>query len=104
MIKFYSDEMVPAAVTEGGVDVLTARDAGRLRYPDAAQLAFATEQGRVMITMDEDYWILHSQGQPHAGIAYTPQAHRTFGEMIQALLLIHGAMDPEEMRNRVEHL
>ena len=108
MIKFYSDEMVPSAVTRGlqlrGVDVLTAQAAGRLGLPDDQQLAYATDTGRVMLTMDCDYLLLHHRGQPHAGIAYAAQGQRTHGQTIRAILLIHGAMDPEEMRNRIEDL
>jgi predicted nuclease of predicted toxin-antitoxin system len=61
-IKFYFDEHVPQAVADGlrrrGVDVLVVQDTGRRGAPDDEQLAFASQQGRVMVTMDSDYLIL----------------------------------------------
>ncbi|HKQ77253.1 MAG TPA: DUF5615 family PIN-like protein [Blastocatellia bacterium] len=57
-IKFYFDEHVPQAVADGlrrrGVDVLIVHAAGRRGLSDDEQLAFASQQGRVLVTMDSD--------------------------------------------------
>lgn len=107
-IKFYFDEHIPRPVADGlqrrGVDVLTAQAAGRTGLPDDEQLAFATEQGRVMVTMDADFLILASQGLHHAGIAYAKPGTRSIGQLIQKLKLIHDVLTPAAMQDHVEYL
>jgi len=107
-IKFYFDEHIPQAVADGllrrGVDVLTTRAAGRAGLPDDEQLTFATEQGRVLVTMDSDFLILAAQGDHHAGIAYAKPGSRSIGQLIQRLKLIHDVLAPTTMRDHVEYL
>ena len=107
-IKFYFDEHVPQAVADGlrrrGVDVLVVQDTGRRGVPDDEQLAFASQQGRVMVTMDSDYLILAAQSATHAGIAYAKPGTRSVGQLIQKLKLIHDVLTPAEMENHIEYL
>ncbi len=107
-IKFYFDEHVPQAVADGlrrrGVDVLVVQAAGRRGLSDDEQLAFASQQGRVMVTMDSDYLILAAQGPSHAGIAYAKPGMRSVGQLIQKLKLIHDVLTPAEMENHIEYL
>jgi predicted nuclease of predicted toxin-antitoxin system len=107
-IKFYFDEHVPQAVADGlrrrGVDVLILQAAGRSGLPDAEQLDFASQQGRVMVTMDSDYLILAAQSISHTGIAYVKPGTRSIGQLIQKLKLIHDVLTPAEMENHVEYL
>lgn len=107
-IKFYFDEHIPRAVADGlqrrGVDVLTTQAAGRTGLPDDEQLAFATAQGRVMVTMDSDFLILAAQGTHHAGIAYAKPGTRSIGQLIQKLKLIHDLLAPAAMQDHVEYL
>ncbi len=77
---------------------------GLVSASDEEQLAFAREQGHVIMTHDEDFLILHSQEVPHAGLAYCPPDTPPIGHIMQALLLIWGVMEPEEMANHVEFL
>jgi hypothetical protein len=102
------DQHIPAAVTNGllrhGVNVLTAQDAERCGLPDADQLAFATAQHRVMVTFDPDFLALHQSGVSHGGIAWCPAQKYGIGQLIQALLLIHGVLDRDSMCNHVECL
>lgn len=106
-IKFYFDEHIHGRVADGlrrrGVDVLTAQEAGRCGLSDDEQLAFAAQQGRVMVTMDADYLVIVAQGKPHAGITYV-QPRTAIGKLINELLLLHGALTPDEMKNHVEYL
>jgi hypothetical protein len=106
-IKFYLNEHIQAAVTSGlrrrGVDVLTTLEAGRTGSTDEEQLAFASQQGRVMVTMDSDYIVLGAQGIEHAGIVYAP-AVRSVGDIIRGLLLIHDVLQPEDLVKHVEFL
>ena len=107
-IRFYFDQHMWASVALGlrgnGIDVLTAQDAARWGLSDPDQLAFATAEERVMVTFDTDYLALHQSGVPHAGIAWCPQQKHGVGELIQALLLVHGVLDRDSMRNHVEYL
>ncbi len=95
---------VSRALVRHAVDVLTAQDADRCGIPDAEQLAFATAEERVMVTFDPDFPALHRSGVKHAGIAWCPERKYGIGELIQALLLLHGVLDREAMRNHLEYL
>ena len=107
-IRFHLDEHVAHAIAAGlrryGVDVTVTSEVGLLSADDDVHLAFARDNTRVMMTHDEDFLVLHSQGVPHAGMAYCPPDTHPIGYIMHALLLIHGAMEPEEMTNHVEFL
>ncbi|HWE35508.1 MAG TPA: DUF5615 family PIN-like protein [Isosphaeraceae bacterium] len=83
------DQYIPASVSRGlrrhGANVLTAQEAGRCGFQDPDQLAFATAEGRVMVTFDSDFLTLHRAGDPHAGIAWCPETRFIIGQLIQAL-------------------
>jgi uncharacterized protein with PIN domain len=107
-MRFHLDENVDHAIAYGlrrhGIDVTVTSEVGLLHAPDEEQLAFARDNARVIVTHDEDFLLLHSQGMPHAGIAYCPPDTSPIGRIIQALMLIWGVMEPDEMRNHVEFL
>lgn len=84
--------------------MLTVQVAGRTGLPDDDQLDFATQQNRVMVTMDSDFLILAAQNKQHAGIAYAKPGTRSVGQLIQRLKLIHDLLAPDEMQNHVEYL
>ena len=65
--------VVAAMLRARGFTVTTARDSGHLGRSDEAQLAFATEAGRALLTHNRvDFERLHRRwlesGRPHAGI------------------------------------
>ena len=107
-IRFFMDQHflgpVSRALVRHGVNVLTAQDAGRCGVPDPEQLAFATAEERVIVTFDSDYLALHYSGVQHAGIAWCEAEKYGIGELLAALLLVHGACDRDYMRNHVEYL
>lgn len=109
-IRFYMDQHIHGAIAAAlrlhGVDVLTAQEAGRCGFSDADQLAFATENHRVMVTHDPDYLAIAADGLRHAGIAWCDASKYGFSirPLIRMLLLLHAVTDREEMRNRVEYL
>ena len=107
-IQFYMDQHFPGPASQGlrrhGVDVLTAQEAGRCGLPDAGQLAFATAQKRAMVSFDTDFLALHQVGVQHAGIAWCPEQKYGIGQLIQSLLLLHGVLDRDSMRDHVEYL
>ena len=107
-LQFYMDQHFPGPVSRAlrrhGVDLLTAQEAGRCGIDDSDQLALATLQERVMVTFDPDYVALHRTGVQHAGIAWCTERKYNINGLIQALLLLHGVMDRESMRNHLEYL
>jgi hypothetical protein len=77
---FYADENFPLPTVEAlrrlGHDVLTAYEAGQAnqRIKDDAILAFATESGRVVLTLNRrDFVGLHGRFPGHAGIIVCSQ-------------------------------
>jgi predicted nuclease of predicted toxin-antitoxin system len=58
-IQFHLDENVDPdialALRRHGIDVTTSREMNLLGQPDEVQLAFACEQGRVIVTHDTDF-------------------------------------------------
>jgi hypothetical protein len=107
-IGFYMDQHFPGPVSQGlqrhGIDVLTTQSANCCGFPDPDQLAFARANERVLVTFDTDFLSLHQAGVQHAGIAWCPEQKHSIGQLIQALLLLHGVLDRDAMRNHVEFL
>ena len=107
-IRYFFDQHMHSAVANGlrlrGVDVLTAQDAGRCGMDDHDQLQFATSEKRVMVTHDPDFLALAASGVQHAGIAWCHATKYSIGELIQALDLLHGVLDRDDMKNQVEYL
>lgn len=75
MISLLADENIEAPIVEHlrkrGYDLLTARDLGLSFEPDPVLLAQATDLGRVILTHDRDFIVLHKSGATHAGIIFT---------------------------------
>jgi hypothetical protein len=107
-IQFHLDEYVADAIAKGlrrqGIDVTTTLDARLRGASDQDHLAFGLAHGRVVVTNDDDYIQLHSQGITHHSIAFCAQGSRSIGQIIAGLLLIWEIMEPEDMRNHIEFL
>jgi predicted nuclease of predicted toxin-antitoxin system len=91
------------ALRRRGVDVVTAADIGLLGVADSEVLSRAHAASRVVVTRDKDYLRLHAAGQPHAGIVFCTHRIRRVGELVEALILIHEILSPEEMIGHVEY-
>jgi hypothetical protein len=72
--------------------------------PDADQLAFATVEERVLVTHDPDFLALAAGGFAHAGIAWCHATAYGVGQLVQMLVLLHGVLDRDSMRNHIEYL
>lgn len=107
IIRFYFDEHVGHAIAKGlrrrSIDVLTLAEADMLGASDEEHMAFARDEGRVIVTHDHDFLRLAAEGVDHAGIVYAPQG-RTVGTMVQGLMLIAQVLRAEEMRGHVEFI
>lgn len=75
MPRLYANENLPLPVVEAlrqlGHDVLTTMESGKAgkAIPDEAVLAFATAEGRVLVTLNRKHFIrLHTLQPDHPGI------------------------------------
>jgi predicted nuclease of predicted toxin-antitoxin system len=106
---FYTDEHVPSAVAKElrrrDVDVLRCQEAEMMGADDLAHLTLAVEQGRVLITRDQDFLRLHAEwmaeGRAHAGIIFiTAKSHEDIGAIVKKALFV-SARAPEEVENLI---
>lgn len=112
--RFYFDEdsldqALILALKARGLDIESALAAGMRRRSDRDQLAYATEQGRVLCSYNVgDFCRIHRDlmagGGEHAGLILTQQHRFTIGEHLRRLLRLAAAFSAEEMRNRLEFL
>lgn len=107
-IRFHLDENVDpniaSALKRAGIDVTTSQEANLLAKNDTVQLDFARTQSRILVTHDDDFLILNSQGSDHSGIAYCQKDAKPIGYIIRMLILLYEIAAPEEMKGRVEYL
>lgn len=105
MLRFHLDENMPSALASGlrrrGINVSTTTEAELLEATDLQHLAFALQDGRIVVTHDTDFIRLHAEGNEHGGIIIVSQQSRTIGDMISALLLISQRLSLEEMRRQL---
>lgn len=103
------DQALIRALKARGLDVESALTAGMRRRSDRDQLAYATEQGRVLCSYNVgDFCRIHrvlmAAGGEHAGLILTQQHRFAIGEHLRRLLRLAAAIPAEEMRNRLEFL
>ncbi len=107
-VKYYLDQNVHHSVAiplrQAGIDVVTAYETRRCGFDDPDQLAYAAENGRVVVTYDQDYLVLHSTGIAHAGIAWAPATKYSIGELAELLETLHGVYTATDMKNHLEYL
>ena len=60
-LKFHLDESVSNSIAKGlrmrGIDVTTSPEEGLIGASDEEQLAYALSQGRVVLTIDDDFMV-----------------------------------------------
>ncbi|MBD2195264.1 MULTISPECIES: DUF5615 family PIN-like protein [Calothrix] len=107
-LQFHLDENVDPdialALRRAGINVTTSQSANLLAQSDNVQLDFAKTNSRVLITHDDDFLILNSQGIEHAGIVYVQKDAKPIGYIIRMLILLYEVATPEELIGRVEYL
>ena len=106
-IRYYTDEQVSKAVIRGlrqrGINVLSVPEAETDHEPDDFQLSFATKQGRVLFTQDQDFLSIAASELEHAGIVYGSQKF-SIGDTIRGLVEIHREFSAEDMIGVVKYL
>jgi len=107
-IRYHLNEHMGPAVAAGlrqrGVDVSTTLEDGLMSASDEDQLAYATAEGRALVTRDRDFLVLDSRGVPHAGIAFWHSKRRNVGQLVRDLVLLWRAATAKEMRGRIEYV
>lgn len=108
-LRFYLDELMPGAIAEQlnrrGIDTITVRDLSLQGYPDARHLQLAHEHGRVLCTLDDDYFSLLSDDAADSGIVFgSRKDRREIGTSVRFLTWKHQTYRPEDIRNRGDYL
>ena len=107
-IRYHLDESVPNAIANGlrlrSIDVTTTKDAGLLEAADDQQLAYAHTNHRVIVSFDDDFLVLASQGAEHAGIAYCHQRERSIGQVVNRLVSLWRQRTSENMVGQIHFL
>ena len=102
-------QVLVVALRNAGVDVMTASDVNKTGYVDEQQLAWATEQGRVLYSANiRDFCRIHSvlmgQGESHVGIVLVQQQRYSVGELVRGLVKLIATKSADEMVNQVVFL
>jgi len=96
-VKFYPDEDLSPRVAEIArtrcqLDVVSAHEVDTRGWDDAAQLRFAAENGRCIVTRNRDDYIVHTLAafeaqNPHAGVLIVTRSlpNRHFSAIAAAL-------------------
>jgi len=113
-IRLYFDHHIKLQLAEelrlAGYDVLTTQEAGLETATDAAQLVFASQQNRAILTYNiRDFAPLHEQwmteGRMHAGIIVSQQlGSRQYGLLRQRILRLLNEVTAEQIQNNLLHL
>lgn len=110
-VKLYLDEHIwyglATALRERGYDAIHVYDADRSGLDDEAQLAYAAEQGRAILTFNtRDFEPLATEwffaGKSHAGIIISDQL--PVGELLYRVERLLKTLSAEEVRGTVRYL
>lgn len=108
---FFLDEDVQVVIGDAlrarGFDVVHVYDVGRQRLPDEAQLAFAAEQGRVLVTYNRGDFarltVAYAEaGRPHAGLVLCKR--QPLGAIVRGLAALAATLGAEGFRDRTLYL
>lgn len=106
-IRFHLDEHVDPAIAtalrRAGIDVTTTIQAGLRTQDDEAHLRFARDEGRVIVTRDQDFLRLAGGALDHSGIVFYT-SNQSMRELIEGLILIYEVMLPSEIAGLTEYL
>ena len=108
---FYLDENIQIALADAlttrGIDALTTQQGGNIGVEDIAQLTYAAEKGRTILSYNKrDFAVIHYEwmkiGRFHAGIILSDQL--PIGIVLRRIMRLYYAVNREEMTNRLEYL
>ena len=81
----------------------TLDEVDRLGAQDDDHLAHSREEGLVLVTHDDDFLRLASEGASHAGIVYVPR-ERSIGDIVRGLVRIARASSKKDLRQQIRFL
>lgn len=113
-VRLYLDRHIMTRLAvdlrDRGYDVVRTEEAGQDTATDEEQLAFATKEGRTLLTFNiRDFAPLHDQWQaaerPHAGIIVSQQlGSRQYGLLLPRMLRLLNHFTAEQMIGNFVHL
>ena len=114
MLRLLTDENVHGDIVEGlrrrqpDLDLVRAQDVGLAHTADAIILEWATQEGRVVASVDKKTlaaaaWDRVAHGVPMAGVAIL-RTLLTIGQAINELELVAIAGNPDDFRDQVIYL
>jgi predicted nuclease of predicted toxin-antitoxin system len=111
-LSLYMDVNVAGPITRGlrqrGVTVVTAQEDGASQLPDPDVMDRAMLLDSVVFTHDPDFLAEATRrqraGEDFSGLFYCHQLRAQIGRCIADLELLAKALDPPDMKNRVEYL
>lgn len=100
------DEHVHPGVVEGlrrrGHSVLTVEESDRRSVADSDHLAYARDEGLVIVTADQDFLRLAMEREDHPGIIFLTSPELSVRSVLRQIGEIADTLSPEEMENHVE--
>ncbi|HEX8521039.1 MAG TPA: DUF5615 family PIN-like protein [Tepidisphaeraceae bacterium] len=111
-LRLYMDAHVHYAITRAlsnrGIDVLTAQDDGGDQLPDDRLMDRATTLGRVLFSNDQDMLVIAADrqrsGHRFSGLIFARPHRVSIARCVNDLELAVEAYDLDEMQDRVEYL
>lgn len=108
-LQYYLDEHMPVVIARElmrrGIDTVTVNQLELRGDSDENHLRLATELGRCICTMDDDYVKLAKSNIEHAGIVFGARKDRqAIGTWVRFLIWMHDTYSPDQMKNHVEYL
>lgn len=107
-VKLYLDEdvrpLLARVLRDRGIDCLSTHEAGNLERTDAEQLAFASSQGRTLVTFNvKDFVplarVYAEAGRHHSGMILSD--HPPFGTLLRRLLLLLRGVGDQDLSDRL---
>lgn len=106
-IKFLADEHIDLPAVEAlknkGTDIVSLRDCGLLGSSDENVAQFAYLQGRIIVTRDRDFLVMHSKKQNHNGIVFLTKQLNT-GEIIREIEIIEILYASADLANYILYI
>lgn len=114
-MRFLADENFDNLILRGvlrenpNFDVLRVQDTEVYQAADPVVLAWAAQEGRILLTHDVKTMTYHAYqrveaGLPMAGVIEVSKQRMSLGQAVAELLIIEGASDPGEWENLVVYL
>lgn len=110
-ISLYLDEHIQSALADAlrarGVDVLTTQEAGNIGLDDVAQLVFATQNSRSLLSYNKRHFAkIHYEwmtfGNSHSGLILSDQLPT--GIVLRRLMRLYFSLTSDDSKNRLEYL